>query len=282
RRIVEPVAKKVDRALSEFLEEIAEDTGQPSAIRISLCHELGECRDYQGDVPPESPASLIKLPVAVALMQRVAVEGLDLEEDIYIDPHNFTENADGAKIFIDHEYPLREVMARMINESNNIATNQLVDYIGWDALNTILTERGFPNTTVSTKLVGESIYPTENMGSAPNTTTTNELTEMMRQIYTFQHPGDEEILDALVSQSDWDFGYAALKRLDRKRVTWIGEKTGQNSKVIGSTLGVKVDDERYLLTVTIDNSANQILLREVIQEVVQHILDNGHLVTLER
>ncbi|MBD0269268.1 MAG: serine hydrolase, partial [Cyanobacteria bacterium Co-bin8] len=91
RRIVEPVAKKVDRALSEFLEEIAEDTGQSSAIRISLCHELGECRDYQGDVPPESPASLIKLPVAVALMQRVTDEGIDLDEEIYIDPHNFTE-----------------------------------------------------------------------------------------------------------------------------------------------------------------------------------------------
>jgi beta-lactamase class A len=277
-RIVEPVAKRVDQALSSFLEDIAEDTGMASAIRISLCHESGECRNYQGDVPPESPASLIKLPVAVALMQKVVEEGIDLDEEVYIDPHNFTENADGAKIFVDEEYPLREVMARMINESNNIATNQLVDYIGWDDLNATFKERDFPNTTVSTKLVGESIYPTQNMGSAPNTTTANELTEMMRQIYTFQHPGDEEILDALVSQTDWDFGYAALRRLDRRRVTWIGEKTGQNSRVIGSTLGVKVDDERYLLTVTIDNSANQIMLRQVIQDVVQHILDEGHLV----
>ncbi|MBD0335861.1 MAG: serine hydrolase, partial [Cyanobacteria bacterium Co-bin13] len=133
-----------------------------------------------------------------------------------------------------------------------------------------------------TKLVGESTYPTHNMGSEPNDTTANELTEMMRQIYNFEHPGDEEILDALVGQYDWDFGYAAVKGLDRKRVTWIGEKTGQNSRVIGSTLGVKVDDERYLLTVTIDDSANQIMLREVIQDVVQHILDNGHLVASAR
>lgn len=280
--IVEPVARKVDQAQSQFLAAIAEATGRPEAIRISLCHLSGECRDYQGNIPPASPASLIKLPMAVALMHKVTEENIDLDEKVYIDPHNYTENADGAKIYIDHEYPLREVMARMIKESNNIATNQLVDYMGWDFINTTLEDMGFPNTTVTTKLVGESTYPTHNMGSAPNDTTANELTEMMRQIYNFEHPGDEEILDALVGQYDWDFGYSALKQLDRKRVTWIGEKTGQNSKVIGSTLAVKIDDERYVMTVTIDHSANQIMLREIIQDVVQHILDNGHLVTVER
>lgn len=281
-RIVEPISRKVDQAQSAFLADIAEDTGRPEAIRISLCHLAGECRNYQGNVPPASPASLIKLPVAVALMHKVTTEHIDLKKKIYIDPHNFTENADGAKIFVDHKYPLEEVMVRMIKESNNIATNQLVDYLGWDYINDTLAEMGFPKTQVSTKLVGESTYPTQNMGSAPNTTTANELTEMMRQVYTFQNPGDEEILDALVGQYDWDFGYTALKQLDRKRVTWIGEKTGQNSKVIGSCVGVKVDNERYVLTVTIDYSANQVMLRQVIKDVVQHLLDNGHLVGTER
>lgn len=281
-RIVQPVSKQVDQAQSEFLEDIAEATGQAKAIRISLCHLSGECRAYQGNVPPESPASLIKLPMAVVLMHKVTAENIDLTQKIYIDPHNYTENADGAKIFVDQEYPLSEVMARMINESNNIATNQLVDYLGWDYINTTLKELGFPKTTVTTKLVGESTYPTQNMGTAPNTTTTDELTEMMRRVYTFQHPGDEKILDALVEQTDWDFGHEALTGLDRKRVNWIGEKTGQNSKVIGSTLAVKVDEERYVLTVTIDNSANQIMLRQIIRDVVQHLLDNGHLVETPR
>lgn len=282
RRAVEPVSQRVDQAQSTFLADIAEATGRPGAIRISLCHLSGECRNYQGNVPPASPASLIKLPMAIALMHKVTAENIDLEQPVYIDPHNFTENASGAKIFVDREYPLREVMVRMIKESNNIATNQLVDYLGWDYINTTLAEMGFPKTTVNTKLVGDSTYPTQNRGTGPNTTTTNELTEMMRQVYTFEHPGDDEILDALVGQYDWDFGYAALKQLERKRVTWIGEKTGQNSKVIGSSVGVKVDDQRYVLTVTIDNSANQAMLREVIQAVVQHLLEEGHLVSPQR
>jgi beta-lactamase class A len=106
--------------------------------------------------------------------------------------------------------------------------------------------------------------------------TTNEVTEMMRQIYTFAHAGDEEILDALVGQYDWDFGYRAVKQLKSERVAWIGEKTGQNSKMIGSSVAVKIDDQRYVMTVTIDHSGNQQRLRQVIQGVIQHILDDGH------
>ncbi|MDA0266216.1 MAG: class A beta-lactamase-related serine hydrolase [Cyanobacteria bacterium] len=276
RHIAQLVTIDVDARQSDFLADIAEEAGPADAIRISVCHLSGECRHFQGDIPPASPASLIKLPMAVALMHKVTTENLDLDEAVYIDPHNWTENASGAKIFVDHTYSLREVMVRMIKESNNIATNQLVDYMGWDYINTTLAELGYPGTTVNTKLVGDRTYPTSNRGSGPNTMTTNEVTEMMRQIYTFTHPGDGEILDALVGQYDWDFGYKAVKQLKSERVAWIGEKTGQNSKVIGSTVAVKIDDERYVMTVTVDYSANQQRLRQVIQGVIQHILDDGH------
>lgn len=270
------VTVDVDARQSDFLAEIAEEAGPARAIRISVCHLSGECRHFQGDIPPASPASLIKLPMAVALMHKVTTENLDLGEDVYVDPHNWTENASGAKIFVDRTYSLREVMVRMIKESNNIATNQLVDYMGWEYINTTLAELGYPGTTVHTKLVGNRTYPTRNRGSGPNTMTANEVTEMMRQIYTFTHPGDGEILDALVGQYDWDFGYKAIKQLKNERVAWIGEKTGQNSKMIGSSVAVKIDDERYVLTVTVDYSGNQQRLRQVIQGVIQHILDDGH------
>jgi beta-lactamase class A len=285
RAAVQPVSAQVDAVESQFLAEIAAETGRPQAIRIALCHLSGECRHFQGDVPPASPASLIKLPIAVALMDKVVREDIDLDTEIYIEPYNWTENARGAKIFVDRTYSLREVMVRMIKESNNIATNQLVDYLGWAELNQILSDRGFPNTTVNTKLAGDSTLPSvnRNSGGGPNTMTANEMTEMMRQVYTFAHPGDEELLDALVGQYDWDFGYRAIKQMKRSdRVAWIGEKTGQNSKVIGSSVAVKIDDQRYILTVTIDHSANQAMLRQVIGDVIQHILDEGHLVSRQR
>ncbi|NER82653.1 MAG: serine hydrolase [Leptolyngbya sp. SIO1D8] len=280
--ILEPVAKDIDKLQSAFLVGIAEQTNRPQAIRISICHLSGECRDYKGDVPPASPASLIKVPVAVVLMHKVFHEGINLDEITYIDPHNWTENANGAKIYVRHEYPLREVMVRMIKESNNIATNQLLDYIGWDYLDEALQELGYTTTKVKTKLIGDHTAPTRNRRVGSNVMTSNEVTEMMRQIYTFTNPGDEEILEGMVGQYDWDFGYMAVRRLKNKRVAWIGEKTGQNSKVIGSSLAVKIDNERYVMTVTIDHSANQKMLRQVIGDVIQHILDEGHLVRTSR
>ena len=280
--ILEPVAADIDVLQSEFLATIAEATGRPHAIRITICHLSGECRDYKGDVPPASPASLIKVPVAVVLMHKAMAEGIDLAEPVYIDSHNWTENANGAKIYVRHEYPLREVMVRMIKESNNIATNQLLDYIGWEYLDNALQEMGYSATKVRTKLIGESTAPTRNRAVGSNIITSNEVTEMMRQIYTFTNPGDDEILEGMVGQYDWDFGYLAVRKLKNKRVAWIGEKTGQNSKVIGSSMAVKIDDERYVLTVTIDHSANQKMLRKVIGDVIQAILDDGHLVRTSR
>lgn len=272
--ILQPVYRQIGLARSGFLAEIAAIAGNPDRVRISVCHLSGACRSFKGNEPPASPASLIKLPIAVALMEKVERENIDIDAPIYIDPGNFTENAQGAQLTIDREYPLREVMMRMIRESNNIATNQLIDYIGRPAINQIFADLGYRQTFVDYKLVGQTIFPA-NAGSQPNRSTTDELTEMMRQIYTFQNSGDEVLLDALVGQYDWDFGYQALQGTDR-RVHWIGEKLGQNSRVIGTTLAVKIDEERYVMTVTIDDSADQVALRRMLRAIVDHILEDGH------
>ena len=280
--ILDPVKADIRELESAFLAEIAESTGRPHAIRITLCHLDGTCLDYKGDQPPASPASLIKLPVAVVLMKKLTDEGIDIEEPMYIDAHNWTENAQGAKIFVTETYPIREVMVRMIKESNNIATNQLLDYLGWEYMDQALQELGYEQTKIRTKLTGNRVSPTRNRAVGRNVMTSNEITEMMRQVYTFEGPGATEILDAMVGQYDWDFGYTAISKLRNKRVAWIGEKTGQNSNMIGSSTALKIDDERYVLTVTIDNSGNQQMLRQVIGDVIQHVLDEGHLIPVTR
>ncbi|MEM8614168.1 MAG: serine hydrolase [Cyanobacteria bacterium P01_H01_bin.105] len=274
--VVTFVSRRIDQQRSDFLIPIASERGNPNSVRISLC-QLGtsECRGFRGDVAPASLASLVKLPIAVALMHQVANGHSSLDEQIYIDPGNFTENAQGAKIFVDKTYTLREVMVRMITESNNIATNQLIDYMGHDTINQALKAEGFTKTTVGHKLVGDSTYP-KSMGAGKNVSTADELTQMMMRIYSFTKESDEEILNALVGQYDLDFGYRALVK-EKPNIFWIGEKTGQNSSVIGSTVAFKVGDERYVMTVTIDKSANQGRLRQIIRDTARHVLEHGPL-----
>lgn len=267
---LESVSYRYDTARSAFLIPIAERTGMSSGVHITVCHVAGECRRLRGNEPPASPASLIKVPIAIALMEKVTRENINLDTKVLVSRGNYTEDA--SDIWVGSEYPLRKILMRMINQSSNIATNQLIDYVGRDNINQILRDRGYETTFIGTKLVGDSIYPA-NAGVGPNEITTDELTDMMVQIYNFAHPGDDVILDALVSQEDWKLGYEALK----KPAFWIGEKTGQNSKALGTTVGAKINGERYIITVVLNYSGSEKAVRGVISDVASHIVQQGHL-----
>jgi beta-lactamase class A len=263
---------RYDSARSDFLRPIAEQTGLPlDQVHITVCHLEGECRRWYGNEPPASPASLIKLPIAIAVMQKVADENISLNTKILVSQGNYTEDA--SDVWVGAEYTLRHILIRMINQSSNIATNQLIDYVGRDKINQILRDRGYEVTRVNTKLVGESIYPA-NAGSEPNQTSMNELTEMMRQIYRQEHPGDAVLIDALASQQDTVLGYDGLRST---AAIWLGEKTGQNSKVLGTTLAMKIKGEDYVLSVALDHSGNELAVRRCINDVAKHITREGHL-----
>lgn len=263
-------AYNYDTARSSFLEPIAEKTGLPiDSVHITVCHLEGECRRLNGGVPPASPASLIKVPVAVALMEKVEEENINLDNKILVARGNYTEDA--SDIWVGAEYPLKRILQRMINQSSNIATNQLIEYVGRDRINEIMSDRGFDITRINTKLVGESTYPA-NAGVGPNEITMDELTEMMRQIYQQQHPGDEVLIDAMASQEDTVLGYDGLKPT---AAIWLGEKTGQNSKVLGTTLAMKIANETYVMSISIDYSGNERAIRQAVRDVANHIAKNG-------
>ncbi len=262
-------AQPVSQSASQTGDSQKESQAQADQIDGDLC------RHHQGDQPMASPASLIKVPVAIALMHKVTAEKIDLDGKIYIDPGNFTEDAQGATIEVGNEYPLRKVMASMINQSNNTATNQLIDYVGRDYIAQALSDMGYADTYAGHKLVGDQVMP-QNPGSQGNRLTTNTMTAMMVQIYQLETPGDEELVSALVSQHDQELGYEALKDLG-PAVHWIGEKTGQNNRVLGSTLAMKIGEQRYALTVALDNSGDVAAMQEIIREIATHLLETGPL-----
>ncbi|MEM8503603.1 MAG: serine hydrolase [Cyanobacteria bacterium P01_D01_bin.1] len=324
--------RKVLAADSAFLADIISDAGlSADKMHITLCQidvppeSIGtsgleakggfnpdHCRHYQGEQLLASPASLIKLPIAIALLDKVDTESLDLNSKLYIDPDNFTENAIGATIEVDKEYPLVQVMGRMIDESNNIATNQLIDYVGRDNIAKTLAEQGYQDTFVDHKLAGDRILP-PNPGTQSNRITTDDITMMMVNIYRLSHPGDEELLEALLGQKDQELGYQALQELQSElkvelqsetsskedsseensseedsseegrkesasKVEWMGEKTGQNNRMLGTTLAMKIADNRYALTVAIDYGGDPIAIREIVKGIALYLIKSGPLV----
>lgn len=263
---------KYDTARSEFLKPIAEKTGLGiDRVKLTVCNLAGECRRLNGNQRLASPASLIKMPVAVALLDKVTRQNIDLNTKVLVSRGNYTEDA--SDVWVGAEYTLRHILFRMINQSSNIATNQLIDYVGRNYINQVMRDRGHKVTLVDMKLVGESIYPS-GIGSMPNEITTDELTEMMRQIYTQQHPGDDVLMQALATQEDKVLGHDGLRST---KATWLGEKTGQNSQLLGTTLAFRVNEQTYVMTLGLDYSGNEAAIRQVVRDVANHIATQGHL-----
>jgi len=260
---------QVQQAKSDFLAAVARESGLSDQASIGICHLSRECVHLRGDLPPVSPASLIKLPIAVALMQKVEKEKISLNKEVFVARGNFTEDS-STQILSDRNYPLQLLLEEMIDRSSNIATNQLIDYLGADYINQFLENRGYQVTRVNYKLMGEKIMPT-NPGSGPNRVTANELTEMMVQIYNGETPGAKMLVETLNRQYDRALGFAALQGT---KAQWLGEKTGENSLVLGTTLAMSIDGEAYMMTVIDRRSSSDIEIRKSISKIADYISKN--------
>ena len=260
---------QVQQSKSDFLAVVAKESGLSDRASISICHLSRECVNLRGDVPPVSPASLIKLPIAVALMQKVEKEKISLNQEVFVNSGNFTEDS-LTRIVSAKNYPLQLLLEEMLDRSSNTATNQLIDYLGSDYINQFLANRGYQVTRVNYKLMGEKIRPS-NPGSGPNRMTVNELNEMMVQIYNGETPGAKVLVETLNRQHDRELGFAALQGT---KAQWLGEKTGENSLVLGTTLAMSIDGEAYVMTVIDSRTSGDTQIRQSISKIADYISKN--------
>ncbi|MGB3299416.1 MAG: serine hydrolase [Phormidesmis sp.] len=298
-KVVQPAAQQKAAKKPAPKAEITAATPLPPVLLKKGKLESRYCRQHQGDQLMASAASLIKVPIALALVHRTAEISdaagakptrVNLSQKIAIDPGNFTENAAGATIEIGEEYTLQKVMSHMISDSDNIATNQLIDYLGYDNINQTLRQLGYLQTTVGHKLAGDQVMPV-GFGVGSNQTSTNEITAMVAQMYKSNALGDKDIVTALGNQSDRELGYEALMVDDqaanlstsstaanKAKIEWLGEKTAQNAQVLASTSIMQIGQAHYVLTVALDNNGDAYALRQVISGIADHLAKVGPLV----
>jgi len=255
---------------SKILDQIAQTSGLSTKVKITVCNLQRTCSHLRGNQIPISLASLMKVPIAVTLLDQVNRQKIPLNNQIYISKGNFTEDASDLKV--ERKYPLGKLLLEMIVNSSNIAPNQLIDYLGRNYINQVLESRGYRATRVYAKFIGDIFIP-DDAGEKLNTSTTNELTEMMVQIYNRQHPGGDRLISLFGLQHDRELGFAALKGSSAK---WLGEKTGQNSWVIGTTLAMEISGNKYILTVIDDGVYSDQAIRDAIRKISEYLAQKGH------
>ncbi|HEY9632432.1 MAG TPA: serine hydrolase [Coleofasciculaceae cyanobacterium] len=262
---------ELEKAQTQLLETIIKQSGLSPGAMITVCKLSGECRHWQGD-KFVNPASLSKIPIAIALLDKVNSQKISLDTPISVNSGNFTED-EVARIQVQQRYTLKTLLMEMITYSSNIASNQLLDYIGWDYIDQVLKKRGYPITQIGSKFMGERVMPA-NPGIASNRMTSNELTQMMVEIYKRKHPGDEVLIEALKHQHDRALGFSAAKGSAAK---WLGEKTGESSKAEGTTSAFKILGKTYIITVIDNRSNSDSNIRRCVAEIINHIAKHSYL-----
>ncbi len=250
---------------SDFLRPIAAQAQLSAQTRITVCRLVGECRHYGGNAIVVRPASLIKIPVAIAVLHQLQTQAVSLGTPIAVTPGNFTEDA--AAIQVGKTYPLQVLLAQMLSHSSNIATNQLIEYFGWDTINQALRQEGYRFSRVNFKLMGQVRMPA-NPGRQANTLNTDELSRMMQQIYRGQSAGHRVVQQALAHQQDRDLG---IRALGHRPGVWLGEKTGRTSSTLGTTLALQSQGKTYIVTIVDQTGKADRELRQGIQAIAHYL-----------
>ncbi|MFJ7979836.1 serine hydrolase [Lysinibacillus xylanilyticus] len=99
-----------------------------------------------------SSASLIKVPILLAVLNYVENNNLSLEQEIMIAPEEWVDFSVISEQRLELS-TIYELLVWMIITSDNTATNVLIDFLGMDTLNQYFREIGLLQTTVQRKMM---------------------------------------------------------------------------------------------------------------------------------
>lgn len=153
-----------------------------------------------------SSASIIKVPILLAVLNYVQEHHLSLNHVVNISPDHKVD----FSVLTEQDLTtstIYELLYWMITTSDNSATNVLIDFLGFDELNSYFTKIGLTNTRLQRKMMD---FNKLNQGY-DNVTTARDMAHVFTMIYQQQLLSEvynEIAIDILCKQRD----YERLKR----------------------------------------------------------------------
>lgn len=216
---------------------------------------------------PMRPASMIKMFILAKVMQDAKDGKLSLDELITITADNIVGGAgsiagEGANARV----PLRKAAELMIIESDNTATNILIDRIGMDNINQYLQVNGYNDTIVNHKMMLQK--------GATNLSSAADLGKLFTKIYNHSCVDeyyDQLMISYLLKQQDRDCFPAALPYWN------IAHKTGEVDNLYddgGILYGSKGD---FILVIMNDNydSRGETIdkMKKIVSQIANDFID---------
>jgi len=197
---------------------------------------------------PFPAASLIKLPIMAACFQAAQEGKIKLAQQVILRSKYKVSGSGKLKAMpAGSSFTIEQLMEEMIAQSDNTATNLLIDLVGIDKLNGYFKRQGLTGTTLSRKMMDFS----QRKQGVENYTTVRDITLLLREIY------DQRLINPDVSARCLDF----LKRQhlhDRiparlPKGTVVAHKTGLERGVCHDAGIVFTGKGNYLICVLTRN-----------------------------
>ena len=187
-----------------------------------------------------SPASIIKLFIMAKAMQDVHDGSLSLEDKITIKKNDVVGGA-GVTTWYDigQQRTIRQLLTVMITDSDNTATNILIDKLGIKNINQYIVHSGYNDTVLAHKMMLSN-------GGRKNLSSVRDLGHLLTKLYYHQLVGPEEdefMLDIMKQQHDKECLGSALSGYT------LAHKTGEVTGVYADGGIFFGEDEDFILVI---------------------------------
>lgn len=139
-------------------------------------------------------ASVIKLSILCEFYKQVKKNTIDTNEWIQVNESNIVDGSGVIKLLHHHtKYTVYDLAKLMIVVSDNSATNEIVDMMGWETVEKYMKELSLPDITFRHKMMITA-------GRGDNLITANNIGILLEKIYTNSVIGSDEMLAILKGQ----------------------------------------------------------------------------------
>ena len=212
-------------------------------------------------------ASLIKVFIMAEAFRRSHIGSLDLNFLVAVTP----DVRVGGAGPLEHapfgtRLPLQELIELMITESDNTATNMLIQLLGMDAINTLARRLGCGDTFLGRKMMD---FAARDAGK-DNFTSPTDMNILFSRLYAkscIDPVSDQIMLDILLRQTD----KCKLPLLLQKN-TLIAHKTGELDGIEHDS-GIVFAPVPYILTIMTEQLPDEAAGRQTIAELSRLIYD---------
>jgi len=136
-------------------------------------------------------ASVIKIPILVEFYRQVSEERIDPSERVSVKEENRVDGSGVIKLLdASTNFTLKDLCTLMIAVSDNSATNELIDFVGWENIGAYMQSLGLGDTTFKHKMQIKA-------GRGPNLTTAFDIALLLEKLHKKELSYSEEILNML-------------------------------------------------------------------------------------